>query len=79
MNTVIHVSRIVHHGLRITLASELARAHTPGWLHPRGVDGVTSTRRGSKRGTSPRASRVGSTAERGRWQRNKRAAVKLWQ
>jgi hypothetical protein len=46
MNIVIHVSRTVHLGLRLTPASELAGAHTPEWLWPRGIDGMTSTWRG---------------------------------
>jgi hypothetical protein len=47
MNIVNHVSRTVHRGLQLTPASELVGAHTSGWLRPRGLDGVTSTQRGS--------------------------------
>jgi hypothetical protein len=47
MNKVTCASRTVHHGLRLTSASELAGAHTPGWLWPQGLDRVTSTRKGS--------------------------------
>jgi hypothetical protein len=49
MNAVIRVSSTVHRGLRLTPASELAGAHTPGWLRPWGFYEVTSTRRGSSR------------------------------
>jgi hypothetical protein len=47
MNTVNRVSRTVHHGLRLTSASELTGAHTPGRLRLRGLNRVTSTRRGA--------------------------------
>jgi hypothetical protein len=46
MNTVNRASTTVHHGLRLTPASELAGAHTPGWLRPQRLDRVTSTQRG---------------------------------
>jgi hypothetical protein len=37
----------VHRGLRLTPASELAEAHAPGWLWPRGLAGTASTQRGA--------------------------------